>query len=78
MLDLKDKTLLVSDALVAGEWTKGQCQFDVTNPSTGAVIGQVADCTSEDAERAIQAAEVTQKEWAKCAALERADVLMAL
>lgn len=78
MFELKDESLLKADAFIAGVWGAGGKRFVVTNPSTGAVIGQVADCTAQDATFAIQAAAAAQKDWAKCTALERADMLMAL
>jgi succinate-semialdehyde dehydrogenase/glutarate-semialdehyde dehydrogenase len=78
MLELNDKSLLKGDAFIAGVWSARQNRFAVTNPSTGAVIGEVADCTAQDAVHAIDAAATAQKEWAKRTALERADVLMAL
>lgn len=78
MLDLKDSSLLTGSAYIAGEWITGSAQFAVSNPSSGALVGRVSDCTPEDATRAIMAAEAAQKGWEKRTALERADVLMAL
>lgn len=78
MLDLTDPTLLTSKAFVGGEWLSGTSHFPVTNPATGGVIAQVADCDAADATRAIAVAADAQKQWAKRTALERADVLMAL
>ncbi|MCL4143595.1 UNVERIFIED_CONTAM: hypothetical protein GTU68_035863 [Idotea baltica] len=78
MLDLTDPTLLTGKAYVGGEWQAGATHFPVTNPATGEEIAQVADCDAADATHAIAVAADAQKQWAKCTALERADVLMAL
>ena len=32
---LKDPTLLKTDALIAGEWVRGDSRLEVTDPATG-------------------------------------------
>ncbi|BBI53819.1 hypothetical protein HORIV_62400 [Vreelandella olivaria] len=43
--------------LINGELVQSQRTLDVTNPSTGKVIRQVADANAADVERAIAAAQ---------------------
>jgi succinate-semialdehyde dehydrogenase/glutarate-semialdehyde dehydrogenase len=74
---LKDPSLLATQAYVAGEWVDATdgATFDVTNPSRGDVLTTVPDLQVADATRAIEAAEVAQKEWAKWTGKERAVVI---
>ncbi|MCC6626584.1 MAG: NAD-dependent succinate-semialdehyde dehydrogenase [Chloroflexi bacterium] len=64
---------------INGEWVSapGGKTFDVTNPATGEVIGQVADGSREDAKRAIAAAEAALPAWRAMTAEQRADLLTA-
>jgi succinate-semialdehyde dehydrogenase/glutarate-semialdehyde dehydrogenase len=78
---LKDSSLAVDKALVAGEWvspSSGGKTFDVTNPSTGEVIATLPDMDRTDAKRAIDAAYEAQKDWARKTGKERAAVLRKL
>ncbi|WP_299936537.1 NAD-dependent succinate-semialdehyde dehydrogenase [uncultured Nitratireductor sp.] len=75
MIPLDRPDLLVSDAFIAGDWHRTDRAFPVTNPSTGAKLADVADCTRDDVRRAISAAAPAQKVWARCAAKERASIL---
>lgn len=74
---LKDPTLLVEQAYLAGEWTDGQDgnTFEVTNPARGDVIANVADLNREQVADAIAKASVAQKEWAQYTGKERANIL---
>jgi len=74
---LKDPSLAVDKALVAGRWVggPGQKTFDVTDPATGDLIATVPDLSADDAVRAIEAASVAQMGWAARTAKARADVL---
>ncbi|WP_137701235.1 NAD-dependent succinate-semialdehyde dehydrogenase [Marimonas lutisalis] len=74
---LKDPTLLVTKAYVAGEWVDGEGgkTFPVTNPARGDVIAEVADLSRTQVADAIAKAESAQKEWAKWTGKERAAVL---
>ncbi|MEY8799100.1 NAD-dependent succinate-semialdehyde dehydrogenase [Leisingera sp. XS_AS12] len=75
MLSLSRPDLLLQDAYVNGEWLARDSRFQVLNPSTGAVLANVADCTVDDARAAIAAASVAQRDWAQWTGKERAAVL---
>lgn len=78
---LKDPSIVTDKALIAGEWQaggQGGATFDVSNPSTGEVIATLPDMTRADAARAIDAAYMAQKLWAKKTGKERAAVLRRL
>ncbi|RNF35885.1 NAD-dependent succinate-semialdehyde dehydrogenase [Paracoccus methylarcula] len=75
MLHLSRADLLIDDAFIAGEWISLSNRFAVTNPSTGEVLADVADCTREHARHAIDVAAAAQKEWAARTGKERADIL---
>ncbi|MBL0371748.1 NAD-dependent succinate-semialdehyde dehydrogenase [Rhizobium sp. KVB221] len=78
---LKDPSLAVDKALVAGEWLAASDSgktFDVTNPSNGEVIATLPDMNRAEAARAIDAAYAAQKAWAKKTGKERAAVLRKL
>ena len=49
--------------------------FDVLNPATEEVIGVITKGTVEDAQAAIDAAEVAQDAWAALPAIQRAGYL---
>ncbi|WP_414473423.1 NAD-dependent succinate-semialdehyde dehydrogenase [Microvirga sp. M2] len=74
---LKDASLLVSQAYVAGEWVdaEGSKTIPVTDPFDGALIAHVPDLGVDAARRAIDAAHRVQKEWAKRTAKERSQIL---
>lgn len=78
---LKDTSLLMEAAAVAGEWvtrsSTGQ-SFEVTNPSTGETITTLPDLGSDEVARAIDAAHAAQVEWAQRTGKERAAVLRKL
>ncbi|MEP3436103.1 MAG: NAD-dependent succinate-semialdehyde dehydrogenase [Hoeflea sp.] len=78
---LKNPDLVVSAALVGGEWVKtapGGKTFDVLNPSTGEVITSLPDLGVEETRTAIDAAYVAQKDWAKKTGKDRSAVLRKL
>src|SRR5690606_11141126 len=77
VLDLKDPSLLTGKAYVAGDWVGAPDgrTFPVTDPVDGALIMEVPDLGPEIARRAIDAAQVAQKEWAKRPVKERSQVL---
>ncbi len=74
---LKDPSLLVSKAYVAGQWVDAAdgATFAVTNPARGDVIARVPDLTRADAARAIEAADKARHEWAARTGKERAAIL---
>jgi succinate-semialdehyde dehydrogenase / glutarate-semialdehyde dehydrogenase len=74
---LKDPSLLVEQAYIAGEWVSAADgkTFPVTNPARGDVIAHVADMSREDARRAIEVADKARHEWAARTGKERAAVM---
>jgi succinate-semialdehyde dehydrogenase/glutarate-semialdehyde dehydrogenase len=74
---LKDNTLLKESAFVGGGWQDAQSghTFEVTNPSTGEILGEVPDLGTAETRLAIEAAYVAQKRWEKLAAKERSLVM---
>ncbi|MBM6582727.1 NAD-dependent succinate-semialdehyde dehydrogenase [Microvirga sp. BT689] len=77
VLDLKDPSLLVGQAYVAGEWIDAPDGriVPVTDPFDGAVILEVPDLGPEAAKQAIDKAHAVQKDWAKRTAKERSAIL---
>ena len=72
------KTIKIREAaFIAGEWAPADSGewLDVRDPGTGEIIGRIPDCGSAETLRAIQAAEVAQREWASWSAPKRAKVL---
>ena len=63
--------------LINGEWVESSdgSTFDVENPATGEVIATLASATSEDAEKAMDAACAVQDEWARTSTRERSELL---
>ncbi len=78
---LKDASLVVDKGYVAGVWTdkadSGK-SFEVTNPANGEVIATLPDMDRTETSRAIDAAFVAQKLWAKKTGKERAIVMRKL
>jgi succinate-semialdehyde dehydrogenase/glutarate-semialdehyde dehydrogenase len=76
-MSLNDPSLLKTQAFVAGEWIDADSggTFDVIDPADGSVVAVVADLGVEETRRAIAAAGVAQKEWAKKTAKERGVIL---
>ncbi|MCC2651129.1 MAG: gabD [Microvirga sp.] len=77
VLELRDPSLLVDRAYVAGEWVAAPDgrTFPVTDPFDGALIVNLPDLGVEAARQAIDTAHAVQKEWAKRTAKERSAVL---
>ncbi|MGL4311417.1 MAG: aldehyde dehydrogenase family protein, partial [Paracoccaceae bacterium] len=74
---LKDPSLLLRKAYVAGEWIGADDggSFAVTNPARGDVICDVPDLSRKETARAIAAAAKAQKAWAARTGKDRANVL---
>ena len=72
---LKDPTLLKTDALVNGQWASGASRFAVTDPATGAHLADVANLGAADAEAAIAAANAAWPAWRSKTAKERSIIL---
>ncbi|WP_330256956.1 NAD-dependent succinate-semialdehyde dehydrogenase [Nocardia sp. NBC_00565] len=69
-------------SLPTGLWIGGEqvsasggATFPVSNPATGEVLIQVADASSEDGARALDAAATAQPAWAATPARDRAEIL---
>jgi succinate-semialdehyde dehydrogenase/glutarate-semialdehyde dehydrogenase len=81
---LNDPTLLKTDALINGQWVKGQARFDVFDPATGQKLADVANLGPAQAEAAISAADQAWSAWRNKTGKERSilmrkwyDLLMA-
>ena len=72
---LKDPTLLKTDALINGQWVKGSRRFDVTDPATGQKLADVANLGPQEAEQAIAAANAAWPAWKAKTAKERSIIL---
>ncbi|MEO7383799.1 MAG: NAD-dependent succinate-semialdehyde dehydrogenase [Novosphingobium sp.] len=76
-LELKDTSLLRQAALIGGDWVPaaGRASLGVEDPSSGALIGEVPDCSAAETEAAIAAANAAWPQWRGMTAHERAAVL---
>lgn len=74
---LKDPSLLVTKAYVAGDWVDAddKTTFTVTNPARGDVICHLPNLGRAETARAIAAAHAAHREWAGRTAKERAQVM---
>lgn len=73
-LQLKDPSLLVEACLIDGEFV-GAPALDVTDPSTGAVVGRVPLTDADGTARAIEAAERALPAWKRLLAKDRSRLL---
>jgi len=80
MLKLKDPTLLRQQVFIAGKWMDADTRetVPVVNPANGEQIGTVPMCGTAETVRAIAAAEIAQRAWAKRPAKERSAILRKL
>ncbi|KAI1312473.1 aldehyde dehydrogenase [Xylaria venustula] len=60
---LKDPKLFIQDAFICGQWVSKDKKFDVYEPATATVLGQVADCELDDFQKAIQSAHDEQPKF---------------
>ncbi|WP_071795207.1 NAD-dependent succinate-semialdehyde dehydrogenase [Natronohydrobacter thiooxidans] len=74
-MNLQDPDLFRNAALIGGQWL-ARPDMAVTNPATGAVLGELPDCTAEETLAAIASAETAMVEWRARTHAERADILM--
>ena len=74
-MNIKDKSLLRSEAYINGEWIKKETSFSVYNPFNGDEIAQVSDCTQKDTESAISAADHAFQIWSNYTANKRSRIL---
>ena len=75
LAQLKDASLLKTDALINGEWLKGSSRFDVHDPSNGNKLADVANLGPKDAEAAIAAANAAWPAWRSKTGKERSIIL---
>lgn len=68
-------SLLDFRAYINGQFIEGKQTFEVTNPTTGEIIGHVADLGVEDARFAIEKAVIAQKKWQAKLPKERSLIL---
>ncbi|WP_428643256.1 NAD-dependent succinate-semialdehyde dehydrogenase [Roseibium sp.] len=66
-----------TDLYIGGSWRSGAAgeRFDVLNPATEEVLASVASAEIEDAEAALDAAEVAMRDWAARTPRQRSEVL---
>lgn len=76
-MDLHDRTLLRSEALIDGAWVVADsgATFPVTDPATGRELGTVPRCGRTETRRAIEAAARALPEWRGAPAKDRARIL---
>ncbi|MDT8991271.1 NAD-dependent succinate-semialdehyde dehydrogenase [Curvibacter sp. APW13] len=72
---LKDPSLLKTDALINGQWVAGASRFDVCNPATGEKLADVANLGAADAKLAIDAANAAWPAWRNKTGKERSIIL---
>lgn len=72
---LKDPSLLKTDALVNGAWISNAARFAVIDPSNGQHLADVANLGIADAEKAIAAANAALPAWRNKTAKERSIIL---
>ncbi|WBY01554.1 NAD-dependent succinate-semialdehyde dehydrogenase [Ramlibacter tataouinensis] len=75
LAQLKDPSLLKTDALVGGHWVKGAARFDVHDPATGAKLADVANLGAAEAQQAIAAADAAWPAWRGKTAKERSGLM---
>lgn len=73
---LKDPSLLQTNALINGAWVKGVDRFDITDPSNGNTIAHVANLGAIDADAAIHAAHAALPAWRNKTGKERHAILL--
>ncbi|MBP5857329.1 NAD-dependent succinate-semialdehyde dehydrogenase [Marivibrio halodurans] len=79
-MQLSNPKLFREQAFVAGKWTDSDngATFKVTNPATGEVLANVANCGAAETRRAIEAANEAWPAWRAKTAKERAQILRRL
>ena len=76
-LSLNDSELFRQQAYIGGRWCEADngTSFEVKNPATGEVLGQVPDMGAAETRRAIEAAKAAWPGWRRKTAKERANLL---
>ncbi|MBJ7348099.1 MAG: aldehyde dehydrogenase family protein, partial [Thermoleophilaceae bacterium] len=62
-------------ALIGGQWVQTGSTVAVTDPSNGQTLAEIADCGSEQAMAALDAAAAAQPAWAAYAPRARSEIL---
>jgi len=75
LAQLKDPSLLQTNALINGQWVAGSSRFAVTDPATGAHLADVANLGPAEAQQAIDAAQAALPGWRAKTAKERSIIL---
>jgi len=77
IMQLKNDTLLKSEAYINGDWTTADSKgtFPVLNPADGSTLTVVADMGADETRRAIEAAAEALPGWRTRTARERASLL---
>ncbi|MDB5928348.1 MAG: succinate semialdehyde dehydrogenase, partial [Polaromonas sp.] len=73
---LNDPSLLKTDSLINGQWLAGASRFEVTDPSSGTKLADVANLSPQDAEDAIAAANAALPAWRGKTGKERHAILL--
>ncbi|KAH7109897.1 Aldehyde/histidinol dehydrogenase [Dendryphion nanum] len=63
LASLNNSELFISEAFIDGQWVKKDKTFDVIEPSTGTILGKVANAELDDFRKAIASAELAQEEF---------------
>src|SRR3954449_5919597 len=76
-MQLKDPTLLRTQAYIHGEWVNAanHATHEVHNPATGEKVGPIPDMGAAETQRAIDAAHAAFPAWAARTAKERGTIL---
>ena len=79
-MNLNDSSLLRTQAFIDGAWIDADdgTTRAVTNPATGEVIAEIANCGQAETARAIAAAERAQVEWRRVPAKEKSRLIRVL
>lgn len=74
-MEIKDKSLLKTEAYINGKWISKSNTFKVYNPYDGKEIASVSDCDTSDMDDAISAANSAFKTWSNFTANKRSRIL---
>ncbi len=76
-IKLQDASLLKTQAYINGQWVDSNDNetIEITNPSSGKVIAEVASCGEAETNQAIQYAEEAMQSWKAKPAKERSNIL---
>lgn len=74
-MEIKDQSLLKTQAYINGKWISKSDNFKVYNPFDGREIATVSDCDAIDMNEAISAAENAFKIWSNYTANKRSRIL---